>query len=197
MSSSKRHSVAPSSGPKPPVNFSSSLTIPKEAVLVGTHSITIQSETLIHPRARFNSTPGSILIGRRCVIQERCQVGAEPQVEADEDGGSSPLGGGVTLGDYVVIEAGTTIESGGTDVGEGTVIQPGSKIGSGAKIGKYCTITSRSVIAPRDTVPDHTVVFANGKRRLDRRAVEPRKLALVKQISVSRKMIRSDPEKFQ
>lgn len=132
MSSSKRQSVAPSAGPKPPVNFSSSLTIPKEAVLVGTHSITIQAETLIHPRARFNSTPGSILIGRRCVVHERAQVGAEPQAETPE------RGGGVALGDYVVVEAGSLVESGGTDVGEGTVIQVGSKIGSGAKIGKVC-----------------------------------------------------------
>lgn len=210
-SGSKRQSAAPPSGPKPPVNFSSTLTIPKEAALLGTHSITMQAETLIHPRARFDSTAGSILIGRRCIVHERAQVGAEPA--------SAELAkpGGVTLGDYVTVEVGSLIESGGTEIGEGTIIQVGSKIGSGAKVGKVChpmpctwgqnliltrqqncTITSRTVIAPAEVIPDNTVIHSNGKRRVDRRRVlETRKVALVKQISVARKMIRSDPEKFQ
>jgi dynactin-6 len=91
--------------------------------------MTMQAETIIHPRARFDSTQGSILIGRRCIIHERAQIGSQ------QSGEGHSLGG-VTLGDYVVVEVGSVIESGGTEIGEGCVIQVGSKIGSGAKLGK-------------------------------------------------------------
>lgn len=132
-SSNKRHSILPAidrSGPKPPVNFSSSLIISDNAILTGTHSITIQSETVVHPRCRFESSQGSILVGRRCIIQERAHIGAPGE------GGDSPNAGGVVLGDYVQVEVGVVIETGGTDIGEGTLIQVGSKIGKGAKVGK-------------------------------------------------------------
>lgn len=208
-SGTKRQSVAAPSGPKPPATLSSSLTISKDAALVGTHSITMQAETVIHPRARFDSTLGSILIGRRCVIQERAHLGIRPQ---DLQSASA---GGVSVGDYVIIEVGSQIETGGTEIGEGTVIQIGSKIGSGAKIGKVCltmlddidliltaqqncTITPRSTVAPGEILPDQTVVYSNGQRRTDRRRIlEARKVALLKQINVVRKMIRSDPDKFR
>lgn len=197
--------------PKPPVNFSSSLTIPKEASLTGTHSITMQAETIIHPRARFDSTHGSIYVGRRCIIHERVQVGN------NQHGGTEDHSlGGVTLGDYVVVEVGSIIEPGGTEIGEGTTIQIGSKIGRGAKLGKVwpyypfprvgrgthslqnCTVTPRSVIAPGEVVPDCTVVYSNGQRRIDkRRVLETKNINLVKQINIARKMIRSDPDKFK
>lgn len=131
--SNKRQSILPAvdrSGPKPPVNFSSSLTISDNAVLLGRHSITVQAESVIHPRCRLESSLGSILIGRRCILHERAHVGIQP---ADPDNARP---GGVALGDYVVLEVGSTVEAGGTEIGEGTTIQVGSKIGSGAKVGK-------------------------------------------------------------
>ncbi len=130
--SSKRHSILPAidrSGPKPPVNFSSTLIISDNAILQGTHSITMQAETVIHPRCRFESNEGSVLIGRRCIVHERAHIGARP--ENPETAGT----GGVAVGDYVQIEVGSIIESGGTEIGEGSLIQVGSKIGSGTKIG--------------------------------------------------------------
>jgi dynactin-6 len=137
--SSKRHSILPAvdrSGPKPPVNFSSSLTISDNAVLQGKHSITIQAESVVHPRCRLESNLGSILIGRRCIIHERTHIGAQP-VDLDN---AKP--GGVAMGDYVVVDVGSVIEGGGTDIGEGTTIQIGSRIGSGAKIGKVRAVYS-------------------------------------------------------
>jgi dynactin-6 len=92
----------------------------------------MQAETVIHPRARFESTLGSILIGRRCVIHERAHLGIEPKDTANASNG------GVIVGDYVIVEVGAQIEAGGTEIGEGSVIQVGSTIGSGAKIGKVC-----------------------------------------------------------
>jgi dynactin-6 len=102
------------------------------------------------------------------------------------------------LGDYVVVEVGTVIEAGDTEIGEGTTLQVGCKIGSGAKIGRHCTISHRSVIAPGEDLPDHTVVYSDGLRRLDNRGVvDMRKLGLVKQIAVLKKMLPSNPDKFK
>ncbi|KAG6041728.1 hypothetical protein E4U41_002593 [Claviceps citrina] len=193
--STKRHSILPAidrSGPKPPVNLSSSLTISDNAILQGTHSITIQAETVIHPRARLESHSGSILIGRRCIVHERAHIGARPAHL------HTAKTGGVVLGDYVVVEVGTIIESGDTEVGEGTTLQVGCRIGSGAKIGKHCTISHKSVVAPGEELPDNTVVYSGGLRRQDKRGVaDMRKLSLVKQIAVLKKMIPSNPEKFK
>lgn len=129
-SSTKRTSTAKVAGPKPPVHFSSSLTISEKAVLQGTHSITIQSESVVHPAAKLESATGSVLIGRRCIIHERAQIGTSPEDI------SIAKPGGVSAGDYVVIEVDAVVESGDTEIGDGTLIQVGSRVGAGAKIGK-------------------------------------------------------------
>jgi len=190
--SNKRRSVLPAidrSGPKPPVNFSSSLTISDNAILQGTHPITMGADTVIHPLSCFESTLGSVLVGRRCIIHERAHIGASTE---DRDR-TNP--GGVTLGDYVLVEVGTTIEAGGTEIGEGSVIQVGSKIESGAKIGRVRIGPSYPSC---NKVTDNMVVYSNGDRRLDRRGnPEFRKLGIVKQIATLRKMIPSNPDKFR
>ncbi|KAK7414618.1 hypothetical protein QQX98_006555 [Neonectria punicea] len=193
--SSKRHSILPAidrSGPKPPVHFSSSLTISDNAILQGNHSITMQSETVVHPRSRFESHLGSLIIGRRCLIHEQTHIGARP---ADIDNAKP---GGVGLADYVIIEAGCVVEAGGTEIGEGSIIQAGSKIGSGAKIGKNCTITPMSIVAPGTVLFDGTVLYSGGLKRTDSREFsDQKKLGVVKQLTVLRKMIRSNPDKFK
>lgn len=131
MASSKRQSVLPRGqvGPKAPVNFSSSLTIADTAVLTGNHTINISSESVVHPRARFDSSRGRVTIGRRNIIHERASIGvAEPNQP------SAPFG--VLTEDYVTIEVSAIVESGETTIGEGTLIGIGAKIGRGAKIGK-------------------------------------------------------------
>ncbi|KAI6322321.1 hypothetical protein MCOR29_004826 [Pyricularia oryzae] len=191
MSSNKRSSIMPAAsqaGPKAPVHFSSSITIHDSAILSGMYPITISSESVVHPRARLESEGGPVNIGRRCIVQERVLLGA----------GGNRAEGSVTLGDYVTVEAAANIECGGTMVGEGTVVGVGCKIGSGAFIGKYCTLTPRSVIAPKERIPDGTVVYSNGMRRLDKRGiVDLRKEAQVRQIEALRRLIPSTPAKFQ
>ncbi|TQS32991.1 hypothetical protein Golomagni_06680, partial [Golovinomyces magnicellulatus] len=148
------------------------------------------SESVVHPRSRFESSQGSILVGRRCIIQERAHIGAPGE---SEDASNT---GGVVLGDYVQVEVGVVVETGGTEVGEGTLIQVGSKVGSGAKVGKHCTISPLTVVAPGEELPDFTTVFSNGTRRTDRRdASDIRKHGIVKQIGVLRHMIPSNPDK--
>jgi carbonic anhydrase/acetyltransferase-like protein (isoleucine patch superfamily) len=133
MASSKRQSVLPRGqvGPKAPVNFSSSITISDTAILTGNHTINVSSDSVIHPRARFDSTKGRVTVGRRCIIHERTHIGAS---EPNQPSASF----GVLMDDFVTIEVSAIIESGETTIGEGTVIGIGAKIGRGAKIGKVC-----------------------------------------------------------
>ncbi|KAK1527971.1 transferase hexapeptide domain-containing protein [Colletotrichum paranaense] len=191
MSSNKRHSMLPAvsnQGPRPPVSFSSSFTVADSAILVGTHSITIQSESVLHPRSKLETTNGSILIGRRCIIHERAHIGKV---------GNDDASGGISLGDYVTVEVGATIESGGTDIGTDTVVGVRSRIGHGAVIGKNCTISPLTIIKPGEKVPDFTVVYSNGQRRTDRRGVaDLRHKAQARQIDVLRRLIPNKAEKW-
>lgn len=151
-SANKRHSILPplkDAGPKAPVRFSSSLIIADSAILTGLHTITLRTESLVHPRARIESHAGPVDVGKRCIVQERTTVGALPQnpesvpprtpTDTSEshgaDGASPRNTTGVTIGDYSVVEAGAVIEAGGTVIGEGARIGVGSRIGRGAIIG--------------------------------------------------------------
>lgn len=63
---------------------------------------------------------------------------------------------------------------------------------------QYCTISPRTTIAPGETVPDYTVVFSNGLHRRDKRdVVDIRTRAQARQLEVLRKLIPSNPAKFQ
>ncbi|KAI0382187.1 trimeric LpxA-like protein [Hypomontagnella monticulosa] len=193
--SSKRQSIVPrvQSGPKAPVNFSSSIIIADSALLTGNHTINISSESVVHPRAKLDSSNGRITIGRRCIIHERTSIGAlslDPRPSESRDG--------VVISDYATIEVGAVLESGGTMIGEGCLVGVGCRVGKGAKLGKHCTLTPQSVISPGEIVPDFTVVYSNGTRRADKRGVADLKnRAQARQIEVLRRLIPSNPAKFQ
>ncbi|TGJ88426.1 hypothetical protein E0Z10_g347 [Xylaria hypoxylon] len=194
-SSNKRQSILPriQSGPKAPVNFSSSITIADSAQLTGNHTINISSESVVHPRAKLDSANGRITIGRRCIVHERTNIGA---VSADPTPSESR--DGVVVSDYATVEVGVVIESGGTVIGEGCHVGVGSRIGKGAQLGKHCVLTPKSVIRPGEVVPDFTVVYSNGTRRLDKRGmIDLKNKAQARQIEVLRKLIPSNPAKFQ
>ncbi|KAK4157069.1 trimeric LpxA-like protein [Chaetomidium leptoderma] len=191
--SSKRHSILPPApaGSKPPIHFSSSITIADSALLTGTHPIAIHSESVVHPRARLDSLAGRITVGRRCVVHERASLGAVVGTSGRITEAA------VTLGDYVIVEVGAAIEAGETVIGEGTVVGVGARVGAGAVVGKHCTLTPHTEIAAGEVVPDFTVVYSNGMRRTDKRgAAELRNKGLARQIDVLRRMIPSNPAKF-
>ncbi|KAI1141487.1 trimeric LpxA-like protein [Hypoxylon sp. FL0543] len=195
MSSFKRQSILPrvQSGPKAPVNFSSSIIIADSALLTGNHTINISSESVVHPRAKLDSSNGRITIGRRCIVHERTSIGA-----ASSDPTPSESRDGVVISDYATIEVGAILESGGTMIGEGCVVGIGCRVGKGARLGKHCTLTPQSVIRPWEIVPDFTVVYSNGTRRTDKRGVTDLKnKAQARQIEVLRRLIPSNPAKFQ
>lgn len=55
-----------------------------------------------------------------------------------------------------------------------------------------------STVDPGEVLTDGTVVFSNGTRRTDHREFDDhKKLAIVRQLGVLRKMIPSNPEKFK
>ncbi|KAK2597540.1 hypothetical protein N8I77_012319 [Diaporthe amygdali] len=197
-SSSKRHSILPpvaQAGPKAPVRFSSSLVISDSAILTGAHTIQLRTESLVHPRAKIESLGGGVDIGKRCVVHERTHVGV---LSAGDRAAGKGSGTAVTIMDYCTVEVGSTIEAGGTVIGEGTIVGVGSRIGSGAVVGKYCTLSPSTTIAPGEAVPDYTVVFSNGLHRRDKRdVVDIRTRAQARQLEVLRKLIPSNPSKFQ
>ncbi|KAK4232451.1 trimeric LpxA-like protein [Podospora fimiseda] len=200
--SSKRHSILPpisQPGPKPPVQFSSTITIADSAILTGTNPITIATESVIHPRAKIESSGGRITIGRRCVVHERVTLGAIGNSSSSQRPNNVTGGGetAVTLADYVTVEVGASIEAGDTYIGEGTTVGVGSKVGAGAVVGKHCTLTPHTHIRAGSSVPDFTVVYSNGMRRTDKRGVaELKNKGVARQIDVLRRMIPSNPSKF-
>ena len=61
-----------------------------------------------------------------------------------------------------------------------------------------CTITPRSVILPGEEIPDFTVVYSNGLRRLDKRDLGDMRLrAQVRQVNVLRGLIPTNLVKHQ
>ncbi|PSR79958.1 trimeric LpxA-like protein [Coniella lustricola] len=195
--SSKRHSILPplkDAGPRAPIRFSSSLTIADSAILTGVYTITLRTESLVHPRAKLESRIGPVDVGKRCIVQERTHVGVFADAIVGNYHGEHL---GVTLGDYVTVQAGAVLEAGGTVVGEGSLVGVGARIGRGAKIGEWCTISPRTVIAPGATVESFTVVFGNGQQRRDKRDVKDmRKRQQIRQLEVLQKLIPSNPAKF-
>ncbi len=161
-SSNKRQSILPRAplGPKAPVNFSSSITIADSALLAGHHTINISSESVVHPRARLDSSHGRVTIGRRCVVHERTNIGAAPSDPSPADSRD-----GVFIHDYATVEVGAVVEAGGTVVGEGTVVGVGCRVGKGAKIGKVSSFLGGSRLLFVFLMPSlflHIPVFPSG-----------------------------------
>jgi len=152
-SANKRHSILPplkDAGPKAPVRFSSTAIIADSAILTGTHTITLRTESLVHPRAKLDAALGPVDVGKRAIMHERTHVGAAPASAADVGSASSGTGG-VTLGDYVTVQACAVVEAGGTVVGEGSVVGVGALVGRGAVIGDVCTLLHDSSPFPSST----------------------------------------------
>ncbi|KAL0633397.1 hypothetical protein Q9L58_007710 [Maublancomyces gigas] len=137
---------------KPPVDFAPSIVVAETASLAGTHRIRIAANTVIHPRAKLNSALGPITIGRHCIISERTQI-------------TAPDSQGLTIGDGVVVEVNAVVEA--REVGEGTAVEVGVRIGKGAVVGKNCKLSPLTRVADAEVIPDNTVLYGAGERRVD------------------------------
>ena len=121
MAPRTRVSASSEQAVKPPVEFHPSCVVDGNAYLTGTHTITIGANSVIHPKARLNSTNGPIAIGESCIISERSLIQASDS-------------SGIVVGDGVLVECNAILE--GKDVGEGTDVEVGAKVGKGAVVGK-------------------------------------------------------------
>ncbi|KAI6245412.1 Dynactin subunit 6 [Erysiphe necator] len=186
--SNKRASAQPPSL-KPPTSLDSALIISEQASLTGKNLISLGSNTVIHPRCKLNSLNGSIIIGNCCIISERCRIGLQSEpTQADAEG--------VVIENSVVVEPGAIVEA--RRIGEGSVIEVNSKIGKGAILGKHCKVGPSCEVADGEVVPDYTVIFGSGQRRLDQSGAEAIKLKMLsKQIDVLKKLIPSSLAHFQ
>ena len=112
--------------PKPAIVIAPSATIADTAVLTGTYPIVIGGNTVIHPRAKLNSTYGSVTVGERCIVHEKASIGISSTTETKDPG--------VKLAEDVVVEATAVVEA--TEVGKGTVVEVGARVGIGAVVGQ-------------------------------------------------------------
>jgi dynactin 6 len=70
------------------------------------------------------------------------------------------------IGDYTLIEAGCEISA--REIGDDCVIESGVIIREGAVIGNNCRLCAGEVIGPGERIPDSTVVFGDGRQRVDK-----------------------------
>jgi len=103
---------------------------------------------------------------------------------------------GVVIENGVVIEVGVVVEA--SKIGEGTVIEANAKLGKGSVIGRHCKIGPMCEVATGEVIPDFTVIYGHGVRRIDSSGIEDLKMKMVaKQVEVLRKLIPSNIAKFQ
>lgn len=106
---------------KPPCKIHSSAIIADKAQLIGTHSVEIGENTVIHPYAKLRAEHGRVIIGKSCTVSEKAVIGL---AEGD---------GEVVIGDGVNIETGAEVQA--KSIGDECVVEVNSKIGKGTVIG--------------------------------------------------------------
>ncbi|KAI9700001.1 MAG: hypothetical protein M1836_002535 [Candelina mexicana] len=206
-------------GPKPPTSLHPSCIIAENAILTGTHPITLSANVIIHPRARLNSTCGPITLGSGCIIEEKASIGllssanpvdtrSTPQpgevryMEHDgsneEDEGDRGEVEGVVLENGVFVEVGAVVEA--RRVGEGSVVEVKARVGRGCVVGKHCKISPLCHIDENDILQDGTVVYGTGQRRIEsglggvwEKRMEVRRL----RAEVERGLVKGDLERWR
>jgi dynactin-6 len=111
-------------------------------------TLTLRSNSIIHPKVQITTTREGLVLGRCSIISERSVVTET-----------------VRIGDYVLIEAGGRIAA--KEIGDDTVIESAAVLGERSVIGNNCRICAGEIIGEDEVIPDGTVVFGNGKRRKD------------------------------
>ncbi|KAM0716334.1 hypothetical protein Q7P37_007779 [Cladosporium fusiforme] len=144
---------------RPPCKIHPTAIIADKAQFTGSFPVEIAEHAVIHPYARIRAEYGSVKIGSYCIVSE-CAVVGLPEGQEGE----------VALDSWVNIESGAEVLA--SHVGEGTEVGIQAKIGVGATVGKYCRLTATEVVQDREQVRDFTVIFGDGKRRVDKTLVD-------------------------
>ncbi|KAI5789079.1 hypothetical protein EDC01DRAFT_717724 [Geopyxis carbonaria] len=157
--------------PPPPCDLASTSIIADAAQLTGTHRVRVGGNSVLHPRCKLNSALGPITIGAHCIISERTLLAA-------------PGPEGLTLEDGVTVETNAVVEA--TRLGAGTTVEVGN-----------CKFAPLVRIAEDEVVPDDTVVYGTGQRRLDGSGSEgARRKVTEKHVDTLRGLIPSNRAKY-
>jgi dynactin-6 len=135
--------------PKPPCTIHPTAIVAAKATIIGSYSISIGENSVLHPYSKLDASHGKVTIGNNTTIGEMAVVG----------GGT----GDVEIGDGVEIGPGAALE--GCTVGEGGVVEGKGKIGNGAVVGRFCRVSALNEVMPGEVLADYTVVYGNGQRR--------------------------------
>ncbi|KAJ5349350.1 hypothetical protein N7541_007077 [Penicillium brevicompactum] len=173
------HRSSSSGPPKAPLKVDSTSTIADNVVFQGPYPVTIGAGTVIHPRAKFYTYEGPIVVGDGCIICEKAVIGAAPpsssrssspspsrDTEPTRKESTTRISYFVTIGPSSTVEPGAHIHSSATIEALAT-IRRGADIGSHAKVCSACEITGK--------VGEWFVVWGNGPgmRRKRARAAKP------------------------
>jgi dynactin-6 len=94
----------------------------------------------------------------------------------------------------VVVETHAVVEG---QVGEGTLVEARAHVGPGAVVGRYCHIGVFCEVKAGEVVPDHTVVYGEGLRRVDGSGRDGARGRNVRSmVETLRVIVGSKPEKF-
>lgn len=150
---------------KPTTKVHSLAIIADRAQLIGPHTITIDSHTILHPYCKLSASSGNITIGVNCIIAEKALVGS-----SDSSSPSRP-GEEETGGEDCIVAEGVSIESAaqvsGKRIGEWSTIGVGATVAKGAVVGKWCKIGPLCEVGEDEVLEDFTVVYGYGARRID------------------------------
>ncbi|KAI2730269.1 hypothetical protein CBS147332_2121 [Penicillium roqueforti] len=171
--SSSSHSSGP---PKAPLKADPTATIADTVIFQGRYLVTIGAGTVIHPRAKFYSYDGPIVVEDGCIICEKAVIGAPPSSSRSpspsrpasttptESRVSTPepkketstrISYFVTVGPLATVEPGAHIHSSAT-------IEALAVIRRGADIGAHSKVCSGCEIAAGGSVAEWVVVYGQG-----------------------------------
>ena len=136
--------------PDPNLRLHTNSICAKDAKLILSNGpLTLRSNSVVHPRVQVTTSAEGTVLGRCSIIGEKTIVDKT-----------------LRIGDYTLIEAGCQITA--KEIGDDCVIEGGVIIREGAVIGNNCRICAGEVIRRDETIPDGTVVFGDGRWRVDR-----------------------------
>ncbi|KAG4304972.1 hypothetical protein PORY_001647 [Pneumocystis oryctolagi] len=113
--------------------------------------IKIETGSVIHPKVLIDSTCGPVFIGKKCIIEENCTIKAPNQQ-------------GIRINDTCIIEFRSFVEA--CSIGSGTRIGAGCFIDTGCYLSEDCKIMPKTRLQKETFLPERTVIYANGEKRI-------------------------------
>jgi len=167
---------------KPPCKIHNTAIIAEKAQLTGTYLIEIGEGVVLHPYCKIRAEGGKVTIGKNTMVYERATIGCAQGAEMQD----------IFMGDDVNIETSAIVEG---SIGDGSTVEVSAMVGRGAAVGKYCKIAPLERVEAGETLEDYTVVYSDGKRRIDKtmeeheEVREAKRVGQEKAVEVMRKMI--------